>query len=746
MDRYWQANAVGDAPEIPADNPAGFPANGNPAAGITGTVPGEWWYHAITEELRNAIVALGVSPDYTQTDQLANAITAAAYAAGVSLETFGAAGDGVTPDDDAIARAVATGRPIITRTNAVYLMRQTAVVEGGVFILRGHGTFRLTDNQIVNTDDDETHFTPLFRLQGMSWIDISECTFDGNREGQVYPATASRPGRGSNPFRHNGLVEVCPDATGTRPSQHVYVHNSAFLNAYLNGLVLWQVRDAWIAGNTFRDSTWNGACGAGLRNVQFFRNNGYRCGDTSMFGSMQQTGDRALIQVREFANTFTTDSEGIPCMTSGEFAHGGINRFVGFTENYGEECGVETIFGRAIMGLSGGSNRSYNVGYGRDTNGPFYPAHIWFEICEGHNRGNIGYQDRVRPGDAQPDGMVAYAMTGDASALFPFVGNYTLDVRGARMTSAKDANGQPVPGLLNRGLRISSNVSADFSFIDGTDQDGIYGTNFNSFELPPVCIHDSSANSCTIIHTNQNQDLAVAGGPIQLARYGPDTGGVPTNIFALNCTVDGGKPVIVFNGNLNNVAFPPVNVTFSDGPGNVNATSDMVFHSQDATFYRQVRNTYIGANAVAGFQAQSNGGNQLLAGTTSSLYSGALGVPLSAFVHASGANTGGLFVTASGGPLIMRPGGSRAMTLFASGHVRIGSNATDDGNALQMEGAIGLRAYTVATLPVSPSGIPFAYASDGRKVGQAAGAGTGVPVYYSGGQWRVFSTDAPVQT
>ena len=59
--------------------------------------------------------------------------------------------------------------------------------------------------------------------------------------------------------------------------------------------------------------------------------------------------------------------------------------------------------------------------------------------------------------------------------------------------------------------------------------------------------------------------------------------------------------------------------------------------------------------------------------------------------------------------------------------------------------------YTVATLPgisaTQPLGPPpgsIAYASNGRKVGEGAGSGTGVPVYYSNGAWRVFSTDAAV--
>ncbi|MGF6936042.1 hypothetical protein OKW41_005204 [Paraburkholderia sp. UCT70] len=74
MDRYWQSNAATDPAAVPADNPGGFPANGKPVAGITGTVPGEWWFHSITEELRNAIVALGGTPDFARVNQLADVL------------------------------------------------------------------------------------------------------------------------------------------------------------------------------------------------------------------------------------------------------------------------------------------------------------------------------------------------------------------------------------------------------------------------------------------------------------------------------------------------------------------------------------------------------------------------------------------------------------------------------------------------------------------------------------------------
>ncbi len=57
--------------------------------------------------------------------------------------------------------------------------------------------------------------------------------------------------------------------------------------------------------------------------------------------------------------------------------------------------------------------------------------------------------------------------------------------------------------------------------------------------------------------------------------------------------------------------------------------------------------------------------------------------------------------------------------------------------------ALKLASFTVAGLPAGTV-AQIAYASNGRKVGEGAGVGTGVVVYYSGGNWRVFSTDAAV--
>lgn len=53
--------------------------------------------------------------------------------------------------------------------------------------------------------------------------------------------------------------------------------------------------------------------------------------------------------------------------------------------------------------------------------------------------------------------------------------------------------------------------------------------------------------------------------------------------------------------------------------------------------------------------------------------------------------------------------------------------------------------FTVATLPSGAAEGASAHTSDGLKSGETTGNGTGVPVYYSNGSWRVQGADTPVQ-
>ncbi len=65
------------------------------------------------------------------------------------------------------------------------------------------------------------------------------------------------------------------------------------------------------------------------------------------------------------------------------------------------------------------------------------------------------------------------------------------------------------------------------------------------------------------------------------------------------------------------------------------------------------------------------------------------------------------------------------------------------GNAL-FKALVGLASYTVSALPSAAFNGAFAFATNGRKVSEAAGAGTGVVAAYSNGAWRRLSDDSVV--
>lgn len=74
MDREWKAGSAVAAPGRPALPSTGYPTDGSPQSGIPATTPGAYWYHAITEEIRAAIVAGGITPDGSDLAQLAAAM------------------------------------------------------------------------------------------------------------------------------------------------------------------------------------------------------------------------------------------------------------------------------------------------------------------------------------------------------------------------------------------------------------------------------------------------------------------------------------------------------------------------------------------------------------------------------------------------------------------------------------------------------------------------------------------------
>jgi len=92
MDRVYQSSVSGTPPAAPSVPLLGYPRAGDPISGTKATRPGPWWFHMMTEELRNVIVAAGLTPDSGNLGQLAEAITSIGSLPPGALVDFGFAG------------------------------------------------------------------------------------------------------------------------------------------------------------------------------------------------------------------------------------------------------------------------------------------------------------------------------------------------------------------------------------------------------------------------------------------------------------------------------------------------------------------------------------------------------------------------------------------------------------------------------------------------------------------------------
>lgn len=70
MDRVFALNASSTPPTMPTTLETGYVQEGNIFTDL-----GAWWYHSVTQELYNAIVALGITPNKALVNQLATGLT-----------------------------------------------------------------------------------------------------------------------------------------------------------------------------------------------------------------------------------------------------------------------------------------------------------------------------------------------------------------------------------------------------------------------------------------------------------------------------------------------------------------------------------------------------------------------------------------------------------------------------------------------------------------------------------------------
>ncbi len=135
------------------------------------------------------------------------------------------------------------------------------------------------------------------------------------------------------------------------------------------------------------------------------------------------------------------------------------------------------------------------------------------------------------------------------------------------------------------------------------------------------------------------------------------------------------------------------------------------------------------------YQTQSN--QWIFCNNTTGAYTVTVGV-------SNSTNTG-----ASGGRTVVIPQGSNNnRSVFIQDDGELNTDLAGVVNYADLGGLPTLAGFTVAALPsTSATGMvegAVAYATNGLKVGETTGNGTGVPVYYSNGHWRVYSTDLTV--
>src|SRR5579883_700118 len=98
MYRMDDPTTSGTAPVPGTANTEGFPTAGNAQTGVPATIPGPWWFHEITEELRNIVVAVAIIPTKNIVNQVLQAIR---RMCGGNVTTISAAGTTTLTADNA---------------------------------------------------------------------------------------------------------------------------------------------------------------------------------------------------------------------------------------------------------------------------------------------------------------------------------------------------------------------------------------------------------------------------------------------------------------------------------------------------------------------------------------------------------------------------------------------------------------------------------------------------------------------
>ncbi len=456
-----------------------------------------------------------------------------------SIKDYGALGDGTT--DDTIAWQTAC--TAIDSSN-LYIPKGTYILSGmglitnpGAIIADKGAVFKLKDGTIINTDAAYGNFTSLIRLEGVDGFLIEGLTIDGNRDGQTYPLTQPNFGRGGgDTFRHNGNIEICSD--GVNPSKNIIVNNCTFYNSYVNGCIFLQTHNTTISNCFTRNNTGNGVFGLEVINFLAFNNNCYRDGVSEDVNDTMVSGDRGGIHVRDVREGSTTVSEGIPIIPDTLR----MNNNVQLINNTFEECIVIGCWVGYCPNVLVEGNTAINIGYQR-ANPTYNPASLWVERAGGliSNNSVIQTTDNDAMGWQRPDGIVAYAWSGDSvigvGRDLRLDGIYPLSVENNILYCGQTWDGSTTPYTSNTAKKTNFNTGIKTIRHGYISNNKIEGT-FGSFISINYDQSHSDENINDVVVRNNIMRNSVGRHSLHMSFSGTPVGPIENVVFEGNSITD----------------------------------------------------------------------------------------------------------------------------------------------------------------------------------------------------------------
>lgn len=145
MDRAYLSNTSGSAPTAPASPATGYPQSGNPQTATQATRPGPYWYHMITESIRNVLVAAGLSPAQTDLTLLTQAVTKLASTQTGALKPARA----ISTTNITLSGAQTIDGVSIVAGDRVLVAGQTTGANNGMYVAAAGAWSRTTDTFVA---------------------------------------------------------------------------------------------------------------------------------------------------------------------------------------------------------------------------------------------------------------------------------------------------------------------------------------------------------------------------------------------------------------------------------------------------------------------------------------------------------------------------------------------------------------------------------------------------------------------